>query len=263
MNNKKLLHLIFWLIITFLFLYDRRYIIEKAGLNNFIVCILVRLALLISLAYWNLYYLVPRYYEEKKYLHYFSILAVSLFVYVTLQNVYDIYLYGYVIGDIERKTFGYAFPYNLLITTWYLILTTALKLSIDWFSQRETVKNLENEIKFLLDKEQAPLSKDNNATNEVFLKSGQKKIKVNVNDITHVQGLKDYSIIFANNQKIIVKGSLKTVLENLPSEKFIRVHKSYFIATDKIKIIERSKVFVGSFEVPVGRSFKHILENIA
>jgi two-component system LytT family sensor kinase len=52
--TKLLPQVLFWIMITLLFLYERRYLIDKAGLPNFIACVTVRVGLLMALAYLNL-----------------------------------------------------------------------------------------------------------------------------------------------------------------------------------------------------------------
>src|SRR5680860_151753 len=89
--SKKVYHFLFWLIITVVFLYDRRYLIQKYNLpDHFIECVIVRLLLIMSLVYFNLYYLIPQYFRTKKFVAYSLLLLLSLFVYVSLKNLYDI-----------------------------------------------------------------------------------------------------------------------------------------------------------------------------
>src|ERR1700733_12083103 len=123
--TKKIFHLLFWIVITMVFLFDRRYLIQKAGLGHFAECTIVRLTLIISLSYFHIFYLIPQYFATKRYPIYFALLILSLCVYVTLQNLYDIYLYGFVIGAISYRSFWYSFPYNFITVGWYLAITVA------------------------------------------------------------------------------------------------------------------------------------------
>jgi LytTr DNA-binding domain len=252
---KKLLHLIFWVVVTVVFLFDRRYLIQKIGLGHFMECTMVRLALIISLAYTNLYMLIPRFFNSKRYVVYFILLVISLGLYVTLQNLYDIYLYGFVIGAIKNRNFWYAFPYNFFTTAWYLLLTTAFKLSIDWYAQRKVIRTLQHKIDNIIVK--------NGDYEYVFLKSGIKKHKTDIASITHIQGLKDYSVIYTLDDKIIVKGSLKSVEGLFPAKRFIRVHKSYLVAADKVvKFGNQDVTLKNGITVPIGRIYKSALEGL-
>jgi uncharacterized membrane protein YbhN (UPF0104 family) len=252
---KRLLYLGFWIIITLIFLYDRRYLIQKIGLGHFAECTVVRLALIISLAYLHLYYLIPRYFSHKKYVSYFTLLALSLGVYVGLQSLYDIYLYGFVIGAVSYRDFWHSFPFNFITTAWYLLLTVAFKLSIDWYEQRKEVLKLQDELS------RVPAFVNTEKDGEyLFLKSGTKKLKTPIASVSYIQGLKDYSVIYTDDSKIIVKGTLKTVEELFPEKHFLRIHKSYLVTNSKIKQLESNKVtLMNGAVIPVGRSYKHLL----
>jgi len=252
---KLLLNLGFWIVVTLIFLYDRRYLIQKAGLGHFAECTAVRLVLIITLAYINVYYLIPRYFSRKKYFNYFALLVLLLAIYVSLQSLYDIYLYGFVIGAFYYRDFWFSFPFNFFITAWYLLLTVALKLSIDWYEQRKEFIKLQEDIK------QAPPFADPQKNDEyLFLKSGTKKLKTPVASVSYIQGLKDYSVIYTDEGKIIVKGSLKTVEELFPEKHFLRIHKSYLVTNARIKQVEGNKVVLTDGAIiPVGRSYKHLL----
>jgi len=253
---KKLLHLLFWVIITTVFLFDRRYLIQKVGLGHFTECTLVRLALIISLSYLHIFYLIPRYFSTKRYLTYFILLVLTLCVYVTLQNLYDIYLYGFVIGALYYRNFWYSFPFNFITTAWYLAITIAFQLSLDWYRQRRQIKTLQDE----LEREASIIVTNHTDSDYVFLKSGTKKLKTSLNSIYYIQGLKDYSIIYTAEGKIIVKGSLKIVEELFPAKHFLRVHKSYMVATNKIRHTQSNKLVLTNDEtIPIGRSYKDLV----
>ncbi|HEY4325195.1 MAG TPA: LytTR family DNA-binding domain-containing protein [Mucilaginibacter sp.] len=253
--TKRLLYLGFWILITIIFLYDRRYLIQKVGLGHFTECTVVRLTLIISLAYLHLYYFIPKFFSVKRYLSYFSLLISSLGVYVGLQSLYDIYLYGFVIGAVDYRDFWHNFPFNFITTTWYLLLTVAFKLSIDWYDQRKEVIKLQEELS------RVPAFVNTQKDGEyLFLKSGTKKLKTPISAVSYIQGLKDYSVIYTEEGKVVVKGSLKAVEELFPEKHFLRIHKSYLVTNSKIKQIESNKVtLTDGAIVPVGRSYKHLL----
>lgn len=256
-RQKKIVYFIFGIIVTIVFLYDRRYLILKAGLDHFAACVIVRLFLIISLAFLNLFYLIPRFFSSGKYFAYFSLLVIATLTYVTLQNLYDIYLYGYVIGDIESRGFFYAFPYNFITTSWYLLLTVALKLSLDYYEQKQSNRLPDSTVVTLANNGQEHFSEER----YIFLKSGTKQIKTDLSTILYIQGLKDYSIVVTDKDKIIVKGSLKTVEQQLLGmKKLIRVHKSYLVAADKIDVVKAGKIIFGDHAIPVGRMYKKDLD---
>ena len=113
-----------------------------------------------------------------------------------------------------------------------------------------------------LKKEDARLETSGDIPTFIFVKSGVRKIKLFFADVTHIQGLKDYAIIHASTGKIIVKGSVKYMEELFPDTLFIRVHKSFIVAKDKIRRIEKNRIIIGDHQVPVGRNYKSAIDRL-
>jgi DNA-binding LytR/AlgR family response regulator len=96
----------------------------------------------------------------------------------------------------------------------------------------------------------------------LYFKTGNKTIKTQVDDIVYVEALKDYSIIYTSNDKIVTKGTLKYMEEILPTDGFLRVHKSYIIAKNKIIAVERTRVILTpQIAIPVGKTFQEKLKS--
>jgi DNA-binding LytR/AlgR family response regulator len=94
----------------------------------------------------------------------------------------------------------------------------------------------------------------------IFVKSGVRKIKLCFSDVTHIQGLKDYAIIHAATGKIVIKGSVKSMQQLFPDALFIRVHKSFIVAKNKIRRIEKNRIIIGDHQIPIGRNYKEEME---
>lgn len=90
----------------------------------------------------------------------------------------------------------------------------------------------------------------------IFVKSGVQRIRLCFEDVTHVQGLKDYAIIHTASGKIVLKGSIKAMLDIFPEKEFVRVHKSFIVSLSKITRVERNRIVLKDQEVPIGRNFK-------
>lgn len=90
----------------------------------------------------------------------------------------------------------------------------------------------------------------------IFVKTEHKIQKIYLHDILFIEGLKDYISIFTKDERIITLQSMKKMEEALPSSQFIRVHKSYIIAIDKIKSIERSRITINDKIIPVGDTYR-------
>lgn len=95
-----------------------------------------------------------------------------------------------------------------------------------------------------------------NKPNYIFIKSDYKNIKVNFKDILFIEGLSDYiQIHLSTGEKILSLQSLKAFNEKLPNN-FIRIHRSFIISFDKIKSIQKNRVFIGNKELSIGESYK-------
>lgn len=90
----------------------------------------------------------------------------------------------------------------------------------------------------------------------VFVKDGTKLVKVQLNDILYVEGLKDYVTIHTKQQKITSLQRMKALEEQLPSDKFIRIHNSYIISLQAIEVIHKGEVQVAGTLLPIGDTFK-------
>lgn len=79
-------------------------------------------------------------------------------------------------------------------------------------------------------------------------------VKIQTKDITHIEGMKDYvKIYLASIRKpVLTKSTLKAIEEKLPSQGFMRVHKSYIVNLAKIESIRNREIKIGEAEIPVG-----------
>lgn len=98
----------------------------------------------------------------------------------------------------------------------------------------------------------------------VFVKDGTKLVKVRLDEILYVEGLKDYVTIHTKSQKITTLQRMKALEEQLPTDKFIRIHNSYIVAVDAIDVIHKNEVSIGSVSLPIGdtyrKSFKEFID---
>ena len=86
-------------------------------------------------------------------------------------------------------------------------------------------------------------------------------VKVEFADIRWIEGLKDYIKIFlrSTSKPVVTRMSIKSLEEQLPTSKFIRVHKSYIVSIAAITSVRKNSVFIGTEEIPVGDNYKDAL----
>lgn len=97
----------------------------------------------------------------------------------------------------------------------------------------------------------------------IFVKSDYKLIQVELKNILYIEGLKDYIKIYEENspKPILSLMSMKSMEELLPASRFIRVHRSYIVQKDKIRIIDRGRIVFGKNYIPVSDSYKQIFQD--
>ncbi|RIV21642.1 DNA-binding response regulator [Fibrisoma montanum] len=95
-----------------------------------------------------------------------------------------------------------------------------------------------------------------------FIFSEYREIRIFHDDVLYVEGLKDYVKIFTTHQPrpYLSRLTLKTITPKLPDDRFCRVHKSFIVALDKISSFQKTKLFIGKQEIPVGSSYVEAFE---
>ena len=92
----------------------------------------------------------------------------------------------------------------------------------------------------------------------IFLKVEYQLIRVALNDILYVEGLKDYVKVHLKStpRALLSLMSLRAMEEKLPARKFLRIHRSFIVALDKIESVRRLTVQIGTETIPVGEQSK-------
>jgi len=93
-------------------------------------------------------------------------------------------------------------------------------------------------------------------TDYFFIKCGSKYEKIYFKDILYIQGTQNYVTICTQKGKYLTLLYLKNLEENLDSQAFIRVHKSYIVSIDKIEGIEGNEIFIQSHHIPISRNYR-------
>ncbi|EAR01897.1 LytR/AlgR family response regulator transcription factor [Maribacter sp. HTCC2170] len=98
----------------------------------------------------------------------------------------------------------------------------------------------------------------NEAQKFIFVKAEYESIKINLDDIKYIQGLKDYLKIHIvnTNKTILTLMNFKEILEKLPSNQFLRVHKSFIVNVSFIDTIQRNRIVIEDVRIPIGESHK-------
>ena len=90
----------------------------------------------------------------------------------------------------------------------------------------------------------------------LFVKTSLKLEKIRFNDMRFIEGVENYVAIYTSDGKIITHTTLRTILQKLPPERFVQVHKSYLVNIDKIDAIEGNLLGIGKNKIPLSRTYK-------
>jgi len=91
----------------------------------------------------------------------------------------------------------------------------------------------------------------------IYIKENKKVVKVLLSEIKYIEGLSEYVQVYTDKKKIITKTSMSQMEEKLPSESFLRIHKSFIVSVGKIEAFTANTIEIQGKELPIGRSFKN------
>lgn len=103
---------------------------------------------------------------------------------------------------------------------------------------------------------------DNSGKNVLFIKSGTKTHKVNVDRIRYIEARGNYVYIHEEDKNIISLQSMGDIQAQLPPDEFIRVHKSYIVSIRHIEVIESHQVVISDTEIPVGATYREYFKQV-
>ncbi|MFZ1791630.1 MAG: LytTR family DNA-binding domain-containing protein [Saprospiraceae bacterium] len=96
----------------------------------------------------------------------------------------------------------------------------------------------------------------------IFIQANNKHIQVNLNDLLYVEAAGNYVKIVLKEEVISMRGKISSILELLPSEGFVQVHRSFVVAQKHIKSIEGNQLMIDKYSVPIGKLYKLAMEKI-
>ena len=158
----------------------------------------------------------------------------------------------YALEGYESDALGY-----LLKPISYEKFLNVAKKGLDWYTKIQKIDSYRND-RFM------------------FVKSDYKLVRVDFDDIIYIEGLKDYvqlhlstpqkkdyvRIFLENGEKIMSLMNMKTLEDFLPKPEFIRIHRSYIVHTNKVKLVDRMRFVFGDTYIPVSDSYKDAVSEI-
>lgn len=114
-----------------------------------------------------------------------------------------------------------------------------------------------NKAKLQIDIKKISANSENKGIDYFFIKANNKLNKIQYKDILYIESIKDYIKVFTVEGTFVSYSSMKSIEEKLPSEKFIRIHKSYLVQTNAVKAVMGNSVeLVNGYSITVSKSRK-------
>jgi DNA-binding LytR/AlgR family response regulator len=93
--------------------------------------------------------------------------------------------------------------------------------------------------------------------NHLYIRCDRKMVKIDTGEILFIESLKDYVKIQTTTKSLITKQLISVLSQNLPQQHFLRIHKSFIVATDKIDSYTADTIQIGNYHLPIGRLYKY------
>ncbi|MDF2552846.1 MAG: DNA-binding response regulator [Chryseobacterium sp.] len=96
----------------------------------------------------------------------------------------------------------------------------------------------------------------------IFVRFNNEDVKLNLSEIKRINALKDYIIIYTESRKLIVHQTMKSIMEKIDSENFIRVHNSHIVSLQYLQSIGKNNLMVGDERIPISEKYKAHLNKV-
>lgn len=96
-------------------------------------------------------------------------------------------------------------------------------------------------------------------SDHIFIKTGYEQLKVLYTDILYLEAAGNYVTFVLEDKKVLSRSTFMEVTDLLPSDKFVRIHRSFIVSVNKINKIERHQVTIGNITLPISEAFRQDL----
>ncbi|WP_462317575.1 LytR/AlgR family response regulator transcription factor [Marinilabilia sp.] len=100
---------------------------------------------------------------------------------------------------------------------------------------------------------------------EIFIKNNGSLVRIKYDDILWIEALENYVVLNTFKEKYTIHFTMKSIADKMPTDKFMRIHRSFIVNFSKIKVIEDNSVVIktdsGTKVIPIGKSYRDKLMN--
>jgi DNA-binding LytR/AlgR family response regulator len=93
----------------------------------------------------------------------------------------------------------------------------------------------------------------------LLINVNKKRVKIELRDILYIESKKEYISIVTRQQSYLTKYALGEIEQQLDKARFLRIHRSFIVARDKINAFNAAEVEINSLQIPIGRSYKELV----
>lgn len=97
-------------------------------------------------------------------------------------------------------------------------------------------------------------------SDHLYLKTGYEQVKVFYDDIQYLEATGNYVTFVLTDKKVLARSTFAEAIHWLPQQKFVRVHRSYLVAVNKISKVERHQLTIGAAKIPVSDAYQAQLQ---
>lgn len=131
------------------------------------------------------------------------------------------------------------------------------------FSFDRLVKAINKAISEVPKNQTATNSSESSSTkSRLFLKGDKKHHQIHLDDILYIEAYGNYSKVYLKKEMIVSHEKISSFETLIPQDSFLRVHKSFIVAIDKIKQIEGNRILIDHYKVPIGQTYKSIINDL-
>lgn len=255
----KLDHVIFWGITIAFYGWITIDLISTAGFLQYVFNLIVRNGLLMVICYSNVYYCFPRFFKRDRYVKYAFAVTACLLFYTFLKNIHDAWLYGFLLGDVQKQSVFYNTYYNFSIGLFYLSFTLALALSKSWYKQHQLlqqiqVEKLETELRYL--KAQINPHFLFNSINTIYFQIDKKNVEARESLLKFSELLR-YQLYECNEEAIAIEKEIE-YLKNYIDLQRLRKKNSYNICFETADNVQQFSIAPLLLIAFVENAFKHV-----
>ena len=216
-----------------------------------------------ALFWGNAFYAIPQFLERGRWQIFAAVLLALTAASIALQTVTQKLIITFIEPELSTLTWSALVLENLYLPPFVLILSALYKFSRDWaghLRERRTLSAESGALKQALQEtrdEMRILSSAGRPENFLQINVGNEKLQIPVGAIQYIKSAGNYVDIVTPENTYLAYGALKDILNTLPAERFARIHRSYVIGMEHIRMIKGDAIHLGNHKLPIGALYKN------